>query len=328
MMVKENVLDKNTTLALEKSNQLSFKQRLSKVNKKIMRHWQLYVILLIPVVLVAIFSYGPMYGLQIAFKDYIPTYGISGSKWVGFKHFINFINSHQFSRLIGNTITISLYSLIAGFPIPIILALALNECTSTKFKKTVQMITYAPHFISTVVMVGIILLILSPSSGIINQFIQLFGGKPIDFMAKPEWFKSIYVWSGVWQGMGYSSIIYIAALAGIDPTLHEAAIVDGASRWQRIWHVNIPGILPTVTILLIMNFGSIMSVGYEKILLMQNSLNMAKSDVISTFVYRMGLESAQYSFSAAVGLFNAVINFILLAIVNTVAKKLGETSLW
>lgn len=328
MMVKENVLDKNTTLTLEKSNQLSFKQRLSKVNKRIMRHWQLYVILLIPVVLVAIFSYGPMYGLQIAFKDYIPTYGISGSKWVGFKHFINFINSHQFSRLIGNTITISLYSLIAGFPIPIILALALNECTSTKFKKTVQMITYAPHFISTVVMVGIILLILSPSSGIINQFIQLFGGKPIDFMAKPEWFKSIYVWSGVWQGMGYSSIIYIAALAGIDPTLHEAAIVDGASRWQRIWHVNIPGILPTVTILLIMNFGSIMSVGYEKILLMQNSLNMAKSDVISTFVYRMGLESAQYSFSAAVGLFNAVINFILLAIVNTVAKKLGETSLW
>lgn len=328
MMVKENILDKNTTLALEKSNQLSFKQRLSKANKRIMRHWQLYVILLIPVVLVAIFSYGPMYGLQIAFKDYIPTYGISGSKWVGFKHFINFINSHQFSRLIGNTITISLYSLIAGFPIPIILALALNECTSTKFKKTVQMITYAPHFISTVVMVGIILLILSPSSGIINQFIQLFGGKPIDFMAKPEWFKSIYVWSGVWQGMGYSSIIYIAALAGIDPTLHEAAIVDGASRWQRIWHVNIPGILPTVTILLIMNFGSIMSVGYEKILLMQNSLNMAKSDVISTFVYRMGLESAQYSFSAAVGLFNAVINFILLAIVNTVAKKLGETSLW
>ena len=328
MMVKENVLDKNTTLALEKSNQLSFKQRLSKAKKRIMRHWQLYIILLIPVVLVAIFSYGPMYGLQIAFKDYIPSYGIEGSKWVGFKHFINFINSHQFSRLIGNTITISLYSLIAGFPIPIILALALNECTSTKFKKAVQMITYAPHFISTVVMVGIILLILSPSSGIINQFIQLFGGKPIDFMAKPEWFKSIYVWSGVWQGMGYSSIIYIAALAGIDPTLHEAAIVDGASRWQRIWHVNIPGILPTVTILLIMNFGSIMSVGYEKILLMQNSLNMAKSDVISTFVYRMGLESAQYSFSAAVGLFNAVINFILLAIVNTVAKKLGETSLW
>ena len=323
MMVKENVLDKNTALALEKSNQLSFKEKLSKAKKRIMRHWQLYIILLIPVVLVAIFSYGPMYGLQIAFKDYIPSYGIEGSKWVGFKHFINFINSHQFSRLIGNTITISLYSLIAGFPIPIILALALNECTSTKFKKAVQMITYAPHFISTVVMVGIILLILSPSSGIINQFIQLFGGKPIDFMAKPEWFKSIYVWSGVWQGMGYSSIIYIAALAGIDPTLHEAAIVDGASRWQRIWHVNIPGILPTVTILLIMNFGSIMSVGYEKILLMQNSLNMAKSDVISTFVYRMGLESAQYSFSAAVGLFNAVINFILLAIVNMVAKKLG-----
>ncbi len=204
MMVKENVLDKNTALALEKSNQLSFKEKLSKAKKRIMRHWQLYIILLIPVVLVAIFSYGPMYGLQIAFKDYIPSYGIEGSKWVGFKHFINFINSHQFSRLIGNTITIGLVPV----SIPIILALALNECTSTKFKKAVQMITYAPHFISTVVMVGIILLILSPSSGIINQFIQLFGGKPIDFMAKPEWFKSIYVWSGVWQGMGYGTCCY------------------------------------------------------------------------------------------------------------------------
>lgn len=326
-MSKTN-LDQTTEFILKQNNEMVLKERMIRTKKRIMRHWQLYVILLIPVVLVAIFSYGPMYGLQIAFKDYIPSYGISGSKWVGLKHFTNFVNSHQFSRLIGNTIKISLYSLIAGFPIPIILALALNECTSTKFKKTVQMITYAPHFISTVVMVGIILLILSPSSGVINQFIQLFGGKPIDFMAKPEWFKSIYVWSGVWQGMGYSSIIYIAALAGIDTTLHEAAIVDGASRWQRIWHVNIPGILPTVTILLIMNFGSLMSVGYEKILLMQNSLNMASSDVISTFVYRMGLESAQYSFSAAVGLFNAIINFVLLAVVNKAAKKLGETSLW
>ncbi|MGL4737524.1 MAG: ABC transporter permease [Cellulosilyticaceae bacterium] len=327
-MIRENIQVENTTLILEKSTQLSFKEKFTKVKRRIMRHWQLYVILLVPVVLVAIFSYGPMYGLQIAFKDYIPSYGIAGSEWVGFKHFTNFVNSHQFSRLIWNTLSISLYSIIAGFPIPIILALALNECTSTKFKKTVQMITYAPHFISTVVMVGIILLVLSPSSGILNQFIQLFGGQPVDFMAKPEWFKSIYVWTGVWQGMGYSSIIYIAALAGIDQTLHEAAIVDGATRWQRILHVNIPGILPTITILLIMNFGSVMSVGYEKILLMQNSLNMPASDVISTFVYRMGLESAQYSFSAAVGLFNSVINFILLVIVNKVAKKIGETSLW
>lgn len=327
-MIEKKVLSNNTRDISIKNNTLTIYERYCKAKKRIMRHWQLYIILLIPVILVAIFAYGPMYGLQIAFKDYIPSYGISGSQWVGFKHFMNFITSHQFPRLISNTITISLYSLIAGFPIPIILALALNECTSAKFKKMVQMITYAPHFISTVVMVGIILLILSPSSGIINQFVQLFGGEPIDFMAKPEWFKSIYVWSGVWQGMGYSSIIYIAALAGIDPTLHEAAIVDGASRWQRIWHVNIPGILPTVTILLIMNFGSIMSVGYEKILLMQNSLNMEKSDVISTFVYRMGLQSAQYSFSAAVGLFNSIINFILLVIVNMIAKKLGETSLW
>nr|WP_307991768.1 ABC transporter permease subunit [uncultured Niameybacter sp.] len=326
--VKNEHLEQNIIKQPFVENKLSRKEKFYKAKKQILRHWQLYLILLIPVVLVAIFSYGPMYGVQIAFKDYIPSYGISGSKWVGLKHFQSFIGSHQFPRLIGNTLMISVYGLIAGFPVPIILALALNECMNAKFKKIVQMVTYAPHFISTVVMVGIVLLILSPTSGILNQFIQLFGGEPIDYMAKPEWFKSIYVWSGVWQGMGYSSIIYIAALAGIDPTLHEAAVVDGATRLQRIWHVNIPGILPTVTILLIMNFGSIMSVGYEKILLMQNKLNMPTSDVISTFVYRVGLVDAQYSFSAAVGLFNALINFGLLMLVNAIAKKLGETSLW
>lgn len=326
--VKINYLKQSVIEQPFVENKLSRKEKLHKAKKQITRHWQLYLILLIPVVLVAIFSYGPMYGVQIAFKDYVPSYGIGGSKWVGLKHFQSFISSHQFPRLIGNTLMISLYGLIAGFPVPIILALALNECTSVKFKKVVQMVTYAPHFISTVVMVGIVLLVLSPTSGILNQFVQLFGGEPIDYMAKPEWFKSIYIWSGVWQGMGYSSIIYIAALAGIDPTLHEAAIVDGATRLQRIWHVNIPGIIPTVTILLIMNFGSIMSVGYEKILLMQNKLNMPTSDVISTFVYRVGLVDAQYSFSAAVGLFNALINFGLLMLVNAVAKKLGETSLW
>ncbi|MGL6173410.1 MAG: ABC transporter permease [Cellulosilyticaceae bacterium] len=317
-----------SSVAIPAKEKRSFQEKLKYVGKRVKRHWQLYLILLVPVLLVAIFAYGPMYGVQIAFKNYIPSKGITGSEWVGMKHFISFVNSHQFSRLLINTITISFYSLVAGFPIPILLALALNECASTKFKKTIQMITYAPHFISTVVMVGIILLMLSPTGGLFNQILGLFGIESVDFMGKPEWFKSIYVWSGVWQGMGYSSIIYIAALAGIDPTLHEAAIVDGASRFQRIIHVNIPGILPTVTILLIMNFGSIMSVGHEKILLMQNPLNMAKSDVISTFVYRMGLVSAQHSFSAAVGLFNSVINFILLVIVNSIAKKIGETSLW
>ncbi|MDO5417394.1 MAG: ABC transporter permease subunit [Lachnospiraceae bacterium] len=295
---------------------------------KLKKNWQLYVIIALPVLLIFIFSYGPMYGLQIAFKDFVPTKGFSGSQWVGLKHFKAFITSYQFGRLIKNTLMISLYSLIANFPAAIILAVAVNECRCGWYKKTVQMITYAPHFISTVVMAGIVLMVLSPYSGIINNIIQAFGGERIDFMAKPEYFKNIYVWSGVWQTMGFNSIIYISALAGIDPTLHEAAVVDGASRWQRILHVDLPGIAPTIIIMLIMNCGKIMTVGYEKILLLQNSVNMSASDVISTYVYRVGLENAQYSFSTAVGLFNAVINCILLITVNQIAKRVSETSLW
>ncbi|MGL4344200.1 MAG: ABC transporter permease [Cellulosilyticaceae bacterium] len=298
------------------------------VMKRLKQSWQLYLILAIPVILVAVFSYGPMYGIQIAFKDYIATKGIWGSNFVGLKHFEAFVTSHQFPRLLWNTLTISFYSLAVGFPIPIILAIAINECKSVKFKKSVQMITYAPYFISTVVMVGIILMFLASPSGLVNQILGVFGIDAVDFMGKPGYFKSIYVWTGIWQTMGFNSIIYIAALSGVDPTLYEAATVDGASRWQKIVNVDIPSLLPTITILLIMNFGSIMSVGHEKILLMQNPLNMATSDVISTFVYRMGLENAQYSFSAAVGLFNSIINLILIMFVNKIAKKIGESSLW
>ena len=292
------------------------------------RNWQLYVIISIPVLILLIFSYGPMYGLQIAFKDFIPTKGFDGSKWVGLKHFKAFVTSYQFRRLIMNTLQISLYTLIANFPAAIILAVAVNECKCKWYKKTVQMVTYAPHFISTVVMAGIVLMVLSPYSGIINNIIQAFGGERIDFIAKPEIFKHIYVWSGVWQTMGFNSIIYISALAGIDPTLHEAAVVDGASRWQRIKNVDLPGITPTIVTMLILNSGKIMTVGYEKILLLQNSVNISSSDVISTYVYRVGLVNAQYSFSTAVGLFNSVINCILLILVNKIAKKVSETSLW
>lgn len=315
----------NSNLTVSKQRQSS---EIYKAYKKIKRHWQLYLIFLAPLAVVLIFSYGPMYGLQIAFKDFMASKGIVGSPWVGMKHFQSFITSYQFPRLLGNTLGISLYSLIAGFPIPVILALMLNECGNSKFKKTVQMITYAPHFISTVVMVSILLMFLAPRSGFINNVIALFGGERVDFIAKPEYFKSLYVWSGVWQNMGYSSIIYIAALAGIDPELHEAAVVDGASKLRRIWHIDIPGILPTVIILLILDCGKLMNVGYEKVLLMQNSLNMSASDIISTFVYRMGLEQAQYSFSTAVGLFNSVINTILLVLVNQIARKCSETSLF
>lgn len=298
------------------------------VIKRLKGSWQLYLILAIPIILVAIFSYGPMYGVQIAFKDYIATKGIWGSDFVGLKHFTAFVTSHQFSRLLWNTLSISFYSLIVGFPIPIILAVAINECKSMKFKKSVQLITYAPYFISTVVMVGIILMFLASPTGLVNQILGVFGLEPIDFMGRPEYFKTIYISTGVWQTMGFNSIIYIAALSSVDTTLYEAATVDGASRWQKIINVDIPSLLPTITILLIMNFGSIMSVGHEKILLMQNPLNMATSDVISTFVYRMGLENAQYSFSAAVGLFNSIINLVLIVVVNKIAKKIGESSLW
>ena len=298
--------------------------------KRLSRHWQLYLVLLIPVALLIIFSYGPMYGVQIAFKDFKVRQGIWGSKWVGMKHFENFWGTYSFKRLITNTLTLSVYSLVAGFPIPILLALMLNECGNLKYKKAVQMITYAPHFISTVVMCSIILLVVtSANNGILNNMLAALGAtERVDFITKPNYFAHIYVWSGVWQSMGYGSIIYIATLAGIDPSLHEAAMVDGASKIKRIWHIDLPGIMPTITILLILNVGSLMNVGYEKVLLLQNDLNMSASDIIATYVYRQGLEGAQYSFSAAVGLFNSVVNTILLVSVNFITKKLGETSLF
>jgi putative aldouronate transport system permease protein len=276
----------------------------------------------------AIFHYAPMYGVQIAFKDFIATKGIFGSPWAGIKHFQRFFASHVFWRLITNTLGISFYQLIAGFPFPIILAILLNEARCRWYKKTVQMITYAPHFISTVVMVSIILQFLEPRFGLVNRVLAAFGGQAVNFIAVPEYFKSIFVFSGIWQNVGYSSVIYIAALAGIDPQIEEAAIVDGASRLQKIRHVDIPGILPTAVVLLILNMGHIMNIGFEKIFLMQNPLNMRTSDVISTYVYRVGLISAQYSFSAAVGLFNSVVNLVLIITVNHIARRLGETSLW
>ncbi|PYI56965.1 sugar ABC transporter permease [Paenibacillus flagellatus] len=292
------------------------------------KNWDLYLLISPVIAYFLIFDYYPMYGVQIAFKNFIAAKGIWGSDWAGFMHFERFFKSFYFWRLIKNTLGISLYSLLVGFPIPLLLALMINEVGSKPFKRFVQTVTYAPHFLSTVVMVGMILIFLDPRHGMVNLFVQWLGFQPISFITEPQWFKSIYVWSGVWQGMGWSSIIYLAALAGIDPTLHEAARVDGASRLRRIWHINLPGILPTVIILLILNVGHLMGVGFEKIYLMQNDLNKESSDVISTYVYTSGIVGAQYSFSAAVGLFNSVVNFVLLVSVNYIAKKLNETSLW
>ncbi|WP_000411254.1 ABC transporter permease subunit [Bacillus mycoides] len=314
------------TSILEKKSETSL-SKWTILQKSFRKNWDLYLLIFPVIAYFIVFHYVPMYGVQIAFKDFIATLGIWDSPWVGMKHFERFFNSYYFWRLIKNTLIIGIYTLAVAFPIPIIIALMLNEVRNSKFKKFVQTVIYAPHFLSTVVVVGMLILFLKPD-GLINQIIILVGGKPIAFMSEPSWFKTLYVFSDVWQTMGWSSIIYLSALTAVDYSLHESAMIDGASRFQRIWHINIPTIMPTIIILFILNAGSVMSVGFEKVFLMQNTLNMSTSDVISTFVYRSGIEQAEYSFSAAVGLFNSIINFIMLVMVNFFAKKINQTSLW
>lgn len=307
---------------------ICFIEKNKSFSKILKENYELYLFLLPAFIYFIVFSYWPMYGLQIAFKKFNSALGVWGSPWIGLRNFTNFFNSYYFWILIKNTIGITLYSILIGFPIPIIFALMLNEVDNKRFKRFVQTVSYAPHFISTVVVVGIIVAFLSPTTGVINHIIVAFRGEAKPFMIMPRWFKSIYVWSGVWQSMGWSAIIYLAALSGIDPQQHEAAVIDGANRFERIWHINIPGILPTIIILLILDMGSIMNVGFEKIYLMQNPLNFEASDVISTYVYRTGLIDADFSFSTAVGLFNSIINFIILVIVNIISGKASEISLW
>ena len=296
--------------------------------KQMKANYFLYLFLLPATIHILVFSYWPMYGIQIAFKDFFAFKGIAGSPWVGLKHFVKFFQSPRFAALVGNTLSISLYSLIAGFPLPIFLALLLNYTPKQGLKRFTQTVSYAPHFISIVVLAGMINVFLSPRSCFINTILGFFGVDPIFFMGNPAAFKHIYVWSGVWQSMGWSSIIYLAALSGVSPELHEAAIIDGANKLQRIWHIDIPTIMPTMVILLVMNFGSVMNVGYEKAFLLQNSLNITTSEIISTYTYKIGLQQAQYSYSTAIGIFNNVINLILLISVNKVAKVLSGSSLW
>ena len=293
-------------------------------------NYQLYLVLILPVAYIIIFRYLPMYGAQIAFRNYRVSKGIWASDWVGLYHFQRFVTSYQFGRVMINTLGINVYQLIAGFPIPIILALSLNSTNIYRLKKIAQTTTYIPHFISTVVMVGIILQFLSPRIGIFNMIRDLVGLERLHFIAEPTYFKSIYVWSGIWQSTGWGSIIYLAALSSVDPFLHEAATIDGATKFQRVLHIDIPGILPTAIILLILNAGRMMNVGFEKVFLMQNELNLRASEVIQTYVYKVGLASAtaNYSYSTAIGLFNSVINLILIMTVNRIARKLGDTSLW
>ena len=314
---------------MDKKSLRQRERRLRHINVR--RRWQLFLFLLIPVIWVLIFNYAPMVGIQIAFRKYKIRDGIWGSRWVGLANFTKFFGSYQFQRVLVNTIRVSLYSLAAGFPLPIVLALCMNALTNQRYKKFIQTLTYIPHFISTVVMVGMLMQIFNSNTGLYGRLGWLFTGqRPEDILSQASVFPHMYVWSGVWQGMGWSSIIYMAALSSVDASLHEAAEIDGASRFQRCIYIDFPCILPTATILLIMNAGNIMSVGFEKVFLMQNSLNLSTSEVISTYVYKVSLTASgsDFSYGTAIGLFNSVINLMLLVIVNFISKRLTENSLW
>ena len=293
----------------------------------LLRDWRLYLLMVPSLVYLIIFAYVPMYGVQIAFRNFSVRKGIWGSDWVGLEHFKRFLTYPNLKMLLFNTMGISLYGL-ATFPCSIIFALMINEVQNKKFKKSVQMISYIPHFLSTVVVCSMVTLFFNQRVGVVNAVIELFGGTRIDFLTEANLFNDIYVWSGVWQGLGWGAIIYVAALAGVPAELIEAARVDGATRLQVIRHVNIPHIMPTIVIQLIFSCGGILSVGYEKILLLQNDLNLSKSQVISTYTYEIGIEGGQFSYSTAIGLFNTIVNVSILGIVNWIAKKVGETSIW
>lgn len=296
--------------------------------RKIKSNIPLYVLLFPSIILLIMFAYIPMIGLVIAFKDYSPANGIINSPWVGFKYFTQFFNSVQFGTTMMNTLKISIYSIVVGFPLPILLALLCNQLRAGKFKKVFQVTTYLPHFISTMVMCGIIILFLSPNSGLIANIFKSLGWTMPNLLSKPDSFAGVYVWSDVWQHIGWDSIIYLAALSAIDPTYYEAATMDGASRMQKILNIDLPLLLPTAMILLILRAGSLLSIGFEKVLLLQNPLNLAGSEVISTYVYKVGMLNFQYSYSTAIGLFNTVVNLIILLSVNWFSKRYTKTGLF
>ena len=297
---------------------------------KVTVNWELYLFVALPLIWLLLFMYVPMVGNVIAFKKFMPIKGMLGSDWVGFDHFVRFVNSYNFWNVMWNTFYLNAYQLVAGFPVPIILALALHYCPALGYKKTVQMVTYAPHFISTVVMVGIILKVFQTRIGLVSVALAKLGLPEPPFLGNPDWFAHVYVWTGIWQNMGWGTIIFLAALAGVDVELHEAARVDGATIWRRVWHIDLPGIMPTVIILLILQSGQMLGVGFEKIFLMQNALNIRASEVVETYVYKIGLASAtpNFSYAAAINLFRNVIAFFLLVAVNRISRRMSETSLW
>ncbi|MDO4900642.1 sugar ABC transporter permease [Actinomyces sp.] len=313
---------------MSRSATAPIKRRSTALWTRVARHWQLYLLLAPALIYLVLFKYWPMYGVQIAFRNYNPIDGFLGSEWVGLEHISRFLHSFQFSRIFFNTIAINVLGLVFGFPVPIILALLINQLASRRLKSFIQTVLFSPAFISTVVVVGMLFVLLSPRSGLVNNVITLTGGQPINFMNEEGWFRPIYVMSDIWQNAGFSMIIYLAALAAIDPSLHEAARVDGANRWQRLWHIDLPGIRPIISIMLILAVGNLLNLGFEKALLMQTDLNLGASQIIQTYVYDVGLKSAQFSYSAAISLFNSVLNMILLLVFNQVAKRAGQSSLF
>ena len=316
-----------TTLAKNPGRDLRLSPGRRKLNK-ILCNWQLYLFLLPALAYFLIFRYYPMLGLQLAFKKYRAVEGIWGSPWVGTKYFEQFFRGPNFGRLITNTLMISVGTLLISFPVPVLLALLLNQIPSKKYKKLVQTTIYAPHFISVVVLVGIISLFFSPRNGIVNHLIAALGGTRIHFMAEPSWFRPLYIGSEIWQNAGWGSIIYLAALSGINPELHEAAIMDGANKYQRVWHIDLPGILPTVVIMFILSAGRVMTVGFDKAYLMQTSLNKSTAEIIAVHVYQRGLLENQPSYSTAVGMFESVVNLVLILTVNFISKKVSDSSLF
>lgn len=300
-----------------------------RMNRQIAQHWPLYAIIAIPTAFLIVFNYWPILGAQIAFRNYSPVYGMWKSPWIGMKEFKMFFASPYFWPLIKNTLSLSVYYIVVSLPCAVILAIAVNEVRGERFKKVVQMVTYAPYFISTVVLVGMMQILLSPTSGPLAQIFHIIGiSNPPNVMGSAGGFSSIYVWSGIWQETGYGAVIYLAALAGVNPDLYEAATIDGASRLQKIRHVDLPALKPTVTIMLILSLGGLLSVGFEKVYLLQNNLNLSNSEIISTYVYKTGLLNANFNFAAAIGLFNSVISLIMILIVNFAAKRVSDNSLF
>jgi len=306
----------------------SLKDKLGWFSDHIRNEWQIYLMLLPTVVWMIVFLYKPMYGLQIAFKDYSIFRGVAASPWVGWEHFGTLFSNDQFLRAVSNTIKISALNLLFGFPAPIILALMFNEVLHAVYKRTAQTIVYLPHFISTVIIAGIVTTAFSPTAGVVNTVMGWFGLDSIYFLTRPEWFRPIFVGTGIWQEAGFGSIVFLAAIAGVNPSLYESAVVDGASRWQMMWKITIPSILPTIIIMLIIRIGSIMEVSFELIILLYQPATWSTADVVNTFVYRQGLQSGQYDMAAAAGLFNAAVAFVLVMTANTLSRRYSRTSLW